>query len=156
MEISRTVKMNANLEYMSLFTEAVTRRCSVKTVLLEILQNSQENTCVRVSFFNKVASVSLQFYWKRGSGTIVFLWILRNFLKTFSYRTPLVAACVFTEKLLSYKIWTNNRQIKMPNNFTFEYFFCYFLFSDQYSDSTLDISTKLLASLVFFLLYLFN
>ena len=61
MEISRTVKMNANLEYMSLFTEAVTRRCSVKTVLLEISQNSQENTCVRVSFFNKVASVSLQF-----------------------------------------------------------------------------------------------
>ena len=44
----------------------------------------------------------------------------------------------------------------MPDNFTFEYFFCYFLFSDQYSDSTLDISTKLLASLVFFLLYLFN
>ena len=32
-------------------TEAVIQRCSVKKVLLEISQNSQENTCVRVSFF---------------------------------------------------------------------------------------------------------
>ena len=31
-------------------TEAVTRRCSVKKVFLEILQNSHENTCARVSF----------------------------------------------------------------------------------------------------------
>ena len=30
-------------------SEAVTRRCSVKKVLLEISQNSQENTCARVS-----------------------------------------------------------------------------------------------------------
>ena len=34
--------------------EAVAQRCSVKKVFLEIWQNSQENTCVRV-FFNKVA-----------------------------------------------------------------------------------------------------
>ena len=32
------------------FIEAVTQRCSVKKVFLEILQNSQENTCARVSF----------------------------------------------------------------------------------------------------------
>ena len=30
--------------------KAVTRRCSVKKVFLEILLNSQENTCARVSF----------------------------------------------------------------------------------------------------------
>ena len=30
------------------------RRCSVKKVFLEILQNSQENTCVRVSFLIKL------------------------------------------------------------------------------------------------------
>ena len=36
-------------------TEAVVRRCSVKKVYLEISQNSQENTCARFSFFNKVA-----------------------------------------------------------------------------------------------------
>ena len=43
-----------------LSTEAVVRRCSVKKMFLKISQNSQENTCVRVSFLIK-------------------LWILRNF-----------------------------------------------------------------------------
>ena len=33
------------------------RRFSLKKVFLEIWQNSQENTCARVSFFNKVASL---------------------------------------------------------------------------------------------------
>ena len=31
-------------------TEAVTRSCSARKVLLQISQNSQENTCARVSF----------------------------------------------------------------------------------------------------------
>ena len=31
-------------------SEAVTRRCSVEKVFLKISQNSQENTCARVSF----------------------------------------------------------------------------------------------------------
>ena len=35
-----------------------TQRCFVQKVLLKISQNSQENTCVRVSF-NKVASLQL-------------------------------------------------------------------------------------------------
>ena len=43
---------------------SVARRCSVKKVFLEISQNSQENTSVRV-FFNKAAD----------SGA----WILRKF-----------------------------------------------------------------------------
>ena len=47
--------------------EAVARRGSVKKVFLEILQNSQENTCARV-FFNKVATLL-----KKRSGTGVFL-----------------------------------------------------------------------------------
>ena len=34
--------------------EALVRRCSVKKVFLEILQNSQENTCARVSFLIKL------------------------------------------------------------------------------------------------------
>ena len=33
--------------------EAVAQRCSIKKMFLEILQNSQENTCVRVSFLIK-------------------------------------------------------------------------------------------------------
>ena len=34
--------------------EAAARRCSVKKVFLEISQNSQENTCARVSFLIKL------------------------------------------------------------------------------------------------------
>ena len=34
--------------------EAVVQRCSVKTVFLEISQNSQENTCARFSFLIKL------------------------------------------------------------------------------------------------------
>ena len=32
----------------------------MKKVFLEILQNSQENTCARVSFFNKVADLFIK------------------------------------------------------------------------------------------------
>ena len=35
------------------WSEAVTRKFSVKKVFLEILQNLKENTCARVSFFKK-------------------------------------------------------------------------------------------------------
>ena len=41
------------------FTEAVAQRCSVNKVFLETSQNSQKNTCARVSFLIKLqASVS--------------------------------------------------------------------------------------------------
>ena len=36
------------------YLEAVTQRCSVKKVFLKISQNSQENTCARVSFLIKL------------------------------------------------------------------------------------------------------
>ena len=38
----------------SLLSKAVVRRCSVKKLFLEISQNSQENTCARVSFLIKL------------------------------------------------------------------------------------------------------
>ena len=41
-------------DYDVLNTEAVARRCSVRKVLLKILQNSQENTCAGVSFLMKL------------------------------------------------------------------------------------------------------
>ena len=37
--------------------EAATQRCPIKKVFLEILENSQENTCVRVSFLIKLQTV---------------------------------------------------------------------------------------------------
>ena len=50
-------------------TEAVAQRCSVKKMLLKISQNSQENTCARVSFLIKL----------QASAAGAFLWILRKF-----------------------------------------------------------------------------
>ena len=53
-------------------TEAVAQRCFFKKMLLEIWQNSQENTCARVSFLMKLlvkASHSI----KKETDTDVFL-----------------------------------------------------------------------------------
>ena len=61
-------------------------------MFLEISQNSQENTYTRVCLLIKLQAWGLQLYWKRDSGTGVFLWILRNFYEHFLYRTPPVAA----------------------------------------------------------------
>ena len=55
------------------YLEAVAQRCSVKKVFIEILQTLQENACAFVSFFNKVAALSLKLYLKRDSGTGVLL-----------------------------------------------------------------------------------
>ena len=72
--------------------EAVVRRCSVKKVFLEISQNSQENTCARVSFFNKVAGKACNFI-KKESLTQVFSCEFCEISKNnFFYRTPPVAA----------------------------------------------------------------
>ena len=49
----------------------------VKKIFLEILQNSQENNCARVSFLLKL----------QASGTDVFQRILQNFLEHLFYRT---------------------------------------------------------------------
>ena len=43
---------------MTVATEAGIQKCSVKKVFLEILQNSQENTCARVSFLIKLQASS--------------------------------------------------------------------------------------------------
>ena len=42
--------------------EAVHWRCSVEKIFLEISQNSQENTCGRVSFLIKLQTLLLQLY----------------------------------------------------------------------------------------------
>ena len=65
----RTATGEADQELREMFPlEAVVQRCSVKKMLLEISQNWQENTCVRVSFLIK--------------------------LQAFFYRTPLVATFI--------------------------------------------------------------
>ena len=57
-------------------------------MFLKIWQNSQENTCARVSFLIKLQAWSLQLYLKKYSGANVFLWILRKFQEHIFYRTP--------------------------------------------------------------------
>ena len=58
-----------------IISEAVVQRSSVKKVFSEISQNSQENTCARVSCFNKVAlqAEAYNFIKKRDSGAGIFL-----------------------------------------------------------------------------------
>ena len=86
--------------FLLLTSEAVARRCSVKKVLLEISQNSQENTCARVSFLIKLQA-SCNFIKKETLAQVFsseFCEISKN---TFSYRAPLVAASVLSEILPS-------------------------------------------------------
>ena len=67
--------------------EAVVQRCPVKKVFLEISQNSQENTCARVSFLRKLQAI------KEETLTQVFSCEFCEISKnTFLHGTPLVAA----------------------------------------------------------------
>ena len=69
--------------------EAVARRCSVKKVFLEILQNSQENNCARVSFLIKLLVSNLI---RKETLTQVFSCKFCEIPQNgFYYRTPLVA-----------------------------------------------------------------
>ena len=67
----------------------------MKTVFLEISQNSQENTCARVTFVSfliKLQASGLQLYLKEILAQVFsyeFCEIVKN---TFSYITPLVSA----------------------------------------------------------------
>ena len=65
---------------------AVVQKCSVKKLFLEILQNSQENTCARASFLIKLKKETLVQVF-----SCEFCEISKN---TFFHRTPLVAASV--------------------------------------------------------------
>ena len=69
-------------ELMDKIIEAVVRKCSVKRVLLEISQNSQENICARVSSLIKLQASGLQLYEKRDSGTSVLSVNFVKFLRT--------------------------------------------------------------------------
>ena len=55
------------------FLEAVVQTFSVKKVLLEISQNSQENSSATVSFLIKLQAWACNFIKKRDSDTDVFL-----------------------------------------------------------------------------------
>ena len=75
--------MSAEVLLFSKVIEAASGGVLKEKVFLEILQNSQENTCARVSFLMKL----------QASGQQKNCEISKN---TFSYRTTLVAASVFS------------------------------------------------------------
>ena len=70
--------------------EADVQRCSIKKAFLQISQNTQKKTCVRVSFLVKLQAETCNFIKK--DSLHVFLWILWNVLEQLFYRTPPVAA----------------------------------------------------------------
>ena len=74
---------------MKIVPEAVAQRYSVKKVLVESSQNSQENTCARVSFLIKLQSIK-----KEALVHVFFCEFCKISKQTFSYRTPLVVASV--------------------------------------------------------------
>ena len=95
LELSQ-IKSFSKKYFLYLYTEAFIPRSSIKKVFLEILQNSQENACARVSFLIKLqasgfrpATLLKKRFWHR-----CFLWILRNFLEhLFSKNTS--GGCIY-------------------------------------------------------------
>ena len=73
LQTSNLTRLKKNRIIYFRWLEVVVQKFSVKEVFLEISQNSQENTCARVSFLIKMQALSLQLYLKRDSGTGVFL-----------------------------------------------------------------------------------
>ena len=82
------VAISSSLRYI----EAVAKRCSVKIVFLEISQNSQENTCARVSFIIKLQASACNFIKKETLAQVFSCEFCEISKNTFSYRTPPVAA----------------------------------------------------------------
>ena len=80
------------------YTEALIQRCSVKKLLIEISQNSQENTCARVSFLIKTCN-----FIKKESLAQVFSCEFCEISKNiFCYRTPPVAAPIYKKQWNSF------------------------------------------------------
>ena len=78
------------------YSEAVVRRCSVKQVFLKNSQNSQENTCARASFLNKVADVVCNFIKKETLAQVFSCGFCGSFKNTFFYGTPAEAASAYS------------------------------------------------------------
>ena len=72
----------------------VAQRCSVKKLFLKISQNSQENTCARVSFLIKLQAQACNFIIKETLAQVFSCEFCEISQNTFSYRTPPVAASV--------------------------------------------------------------
>ena len=66
--------------------------CSVEKMFLETLQNSQEDTCARVSFLIKLQAEACNFIKGEALAQVFYCEFCEISKNTFSYRTPLVIA----------------------------------------------------------------
>ena len=130
-------------------TEAVTRRCSVKRVFLKISQNSQENTCARVSFLTKLQAGG---FIKREILAYVFSCVFCEISKnTFLHRSPL-RDFFWCKNKSSYKYnQRNQKTFPIAIKWTAKAKPCYFSFSRLLNDTTLSLWTQ---SVIIFLLLL--
>ena len=85
-----------NISQLALPTKAVVQICSVNKVFLEISQNSQESTCVRVSFLINLQAEACNFIKKETLGQVFSCEFYEISKNTLSYRTLPVAASVPT------------------------------------------------------------
>ena len=81
-------KRMALQNYIFLTSRSRQQRCSVKKVFLEISQNSQENTCVRVSFLIKCRPKACNFIKKDTLAQVFSFRFCEISKNTFFYRTP--------------------------------------------------------------------
>ena len=82
-------------------------------MLLEILQNSHESNCARVSFWINLQTGGLQLYWKRNPTAVAFLWILQFFSEQ-----PFCKTSAFDCKAkLMQKLYVHNRKQHFKKNF---------------------------------------
>ena len=83
-----------------LFAGAVVQRCSVIEVFLEISQNSQENSCARVSFLNFI---------KRRLSHRCFPVNFANFLRPHSFLQNTSGGCFCIQPSRVQEIWFKNK-----------------------------------------------
>ena len=91
-------------------TETVAQRYSVKKMFLEISQNSQQNTCARVSL-SKLQAEACNFIKKETLAQVFSSEFCEVSKNTFSYGTPPVAA----SEMKWFWIWKRNTNWKKVN-----------------------------------------
>ena len=84
----RVYDLNSNRRYIFFMNSRGGQRCSVKRVVLEILQNSQGNTCVRVSFLINLQGSTCNLIKKQTLAQVFPCEFCKISKNTYFYRTP--------------------------------------------------------------------
>ena len=106
--------------FLNTDTEAILQRCSVKKVFLEILQNSQQNTCARVSFLITLQAEVCNFIKKETLAQVFSCEFCKISKTTFSHGTPPMAASAdninFFDSQLMQQVLIVEKQYKVCKN----------------------------------------